>query len=358
MKTIDRLLGGQLVKFVLLALGSVVVIYLLIDLFEELSYFLTRKAGLGTVLLYYLYTLPSVVVLLYPVSLLLAVFVVYGQLTRYRELHALESAGVRATRLFGPAIAIGAATVVIYLLGYEFVAVPANAALADLRAYRIERRAVAAVQKRRDVYFVGETGRVFSIREFESNGTMKGFSIQDLGKDRRVERRVDGRQAFFRDGWVGYDVTVREFAPDGSERLRVLDSLRLDWVTERPEDFTRILRPVEETGVAALRRYIDRMRRAGEDVAEEEVEYHYRFSYSLIGLIVVLLGLPLSVRLRRGGVMFGLGLGLLVSFLYWGVIQLSRAYGTSHVVSPALAAWLPNIVFGGIAAALVVAYRQ
>jgi len=107
-----------------------------------------------------------------------------------------------------------------------------------------------------------------------------------------------------------------------------------------------------------LWRYIQRMKRAGENVASEEVEFHYRFSYSLIGLIVVLLGLPLAVRLRSGGVMFGLGLGLLFSFLYWGAIQTSRAYGTSHVVSPALAAWLPNIVFGLAALILMVRVEQ
>ena len=51
--------------------------------------------------------------------------------------------------------------------------------------------------------------------------------------------------------------------------------------------------------------------------------------------------------------MFGLGLGLLLSFLYWGAIQTSRAFGTSHVIGTALSAWLPNIVFGTIALALV-----
>jgi lipopolysaccharide export system permease protein len=358
-RIIDRLLAREVVKFVLLALASVVVIYLLIDLFEELNYFTTRKVGFLVILLYYLYMLPSAVTLLYPVSLLLAVFVVYGQLTRNRELHALESAGVRAMRLFVPTVGIGLATVIIYLVGYEFVAVPANAGLADLRAYRIERRQVQATQKRRDVYFVGEAGRVFNIREFESNGVMSGFSIQELGSDRRVRRRLDGRQAFFRDGrWVAYGVTVREFTPDGFEQLSYKDSMVLEGVMDKPADFERIWRPVEETSAGALREYIRRMRRAGEDTAEEEVEYHYRFSYSLIGLVVVLLGLPLSVRLRKGGVMFGLGLGLLISFLYWGAIQMSRAYGSSHMVSPALAAWLPNIVFGGIAVGLIVQMKQ
>lgn len=370
-----------MVKFVLLALLSVVVIYLLIDLFQELNYFITRKVGLGVVLLYYLYSLPAAVTLLYPVSLLLAVFVVYGQMTRHREMHALESAGVRVVRMFVPTIGVGMATVLIYLAGNELVTVPANAALSDLRAGRIERRAVQVVQKRRDVYYVGESGRIFNIREFDPQGVMVGFSIQELDAERRVRRRYDGARADYfssaekaptgdsalvlgaslsgkRGVWVGYDVTMREFGPDGTERLVTADTMLLAEVEEVPDDFSRTARPVEETSSRELRRHIGRMRRAGEDVADEEVEYYYRFSYSLIGLIVVLLGLPVSVRLRKGGTMLGLGLGLLISFLYWGTIQMSRAYGTSHVISPMMAAWLPNILFGALAVALIAYVRQ
>ncbi|MEO0080044.1 MAG: LptF/LptG family permease, partial [candidate division WOR-3 bacterium] len=106
MRVIDRHLLRELVRFALLALFSVVVIYLLIDLFEELAYFTSRKVSLLVLLRYYLYSLPSAVSLLYPVSLLLAVFVVYGQMTRNRELHALQSAGVRLYRLFVPGIGL------------------------------------------------------------------------------------------------------------------------------------------------------------------------------------------------------------------------------------------------------------
>ncbi|MEO0081384.1 MAG: LptF/LptG family permease [candidate division WOR-3 bacterium] len=385
MKTIDRHILGEVVRFTLLALLSVVVIYLLIDLFEELNYFLTRKVSIFTVLLYYVYILPSAVTLLYPVSMLLAVFVVYGQMTRHRELHALESAGVRALRLFAPAVGFGLATVPAYLAGNEFLTIPANAALADLRSYKIEKRAIQTTVKRRDVFFVGESGRVYSIREYDSNGVMTGFSIEELGSDRKVRRRIDGASARYvprvpgtddtgaaapdirhpksriqntAGVWVGYDVTVREFASDGTERMFLADTMVLSGITETPADFVRISRPVQETSTRELTHYIGKMRRAGEDVADEEVELHYRFSYSLIGLIVVLLGLPLSVRLRKGGVMFGLGLGLLVSFLYWGATQLCRAYGTSPVISPAMAAWIPNIVFGAIAVVLMLEMRQ
>jgi lipopolysaccharide export system permease protein len=354
MKVIDRHLVRELVKFALIAVGSVVVIYLLIDLFEELSYFTARKTGLGIVLLYYFYSLPSAISLLYPVSMVLAVFMVYGQMTRNRELHALESAGVSILRLFAPAIGFGLASVVIYLAANELITIPFNARLTDLRRQKIERRQSSQVQKRTNLHFVGEEGRVFYIRELSSDGVMKNFSVSELGPDRRVKRRFDVGEAVWRDrAWYGRNVDVRTFDGLGNEALEHDDSLRLDMIQETPIDFASTSRPVEETSTRALRSFIGRMKRAGENVAREEVEYYYRFSYSLIGLVVVLLGLPLSVRLRRGGVMFGLGLGLLLSFLYWGAIQTSRAFGTSHVISPALAAWLPNIVFGTVALVLV-----
>jgi LPS export ABC transporter permease LptG len=354
MKVIDRHIVRELVKFALLACASVVVIYLLIDLFEELNYFTGRKTSLFIILLYYFYSLPSAISLLYPVSVVLAVFVVYGQMTRHRELHALESAGVSVRRLFAPAIGLGLATVILYLGCNEFVTIPFNAALTDLRRTRIEGRGQSRVDRRQNLYFVGEGGRVFYIRELSSDGVMRDFSMSELDTARRLVRRFDVGEATWRDkAWYGRRVAVRSFDPLGNEELVTHDSLKLDAITETPRDFAYTSRPVEETSTRVLRGYIGRMKKAGENVAKEEVEYYYRFSYSLIGLVVILLGLPLSVRLRKGGVMFGLGLGLLLSFMYWGAIQTSRAFGTSHVISTAMAAWLPNIVFGSIALALV-----
>jgi len=349
MKVLDRHLLRELVKFALIAVGSVVVLYLLIDLFEDLSYFTGHKTSLWIILLYYFYSLPSAISLLYPVSMVLAVFMVYGQLTRNRELHALQSAGVSLLRLFAPAIGLGLASIVVYLAVNELITVPFNARLTDLRRLKIDKRQTSQVRKQMNLYFVGEEGRVFYIRELSSDGVMRNFSVSELTADRKVKRRFDVDEAVWRDrAWRGRNVDVRTFDALGDEALEHHDTLRLDVIRETPADFASTARPVEETSTRALRSYISRMKRAGENVAREEVEYYYRFSYSLIGLVVVLLGLPLSVRLRRGGVMFGLGLGLLLSFLYWGAIQTSRAFGTSHVISTALAAWLPNIIFGGL----------
>jgi lipopolysaccharide export system permease protein len=342
-----------LVKFTVLALASVVVLYLLIDLFEEFNYFTSRKVGLLIILLYYLYELPSAVNLLYPVSLLLAVFVVYGQMVRHREFHALKSAGVSVYRLFAPAVVLGLGSVGLYLAGSEYVTVPANRRLSDLRRFRIERRTAPSLDRRQNVYLAAG-GQVLYARETEADSILRDFSVINVDPARQVRSRTDGREAVFIGGhWRATDVSSRTFDSAGREVLVKSETIDLAALTLRPSDFAGPSRPIEETRAGDLRDHIIRMKRAGENVAAEEVEYHYRFSYSLIGLVVVLLGLPMAVQLRKGGVMFGLGLGLLFSFLYWGAIQTGRAYGTSHVISPAMAAWLPNIVFGCVAAGLL-----
>ncbi|MCL6466101.1 MAG: LptF/LptG family permease [candidate division WOR-3 bacterium] len=356
MKIIYRHLLYELIKFTLLALLSVVTIYLLIDLFEELSYFTSRKVGLLVILRYYFYSLPTAVALLYPVSLILAVFVVYGQMTRNNEIAAFQSAGVVIYRLFIPGIIIGAGTGLLYLIGNEVITVPFNRYLSDLRRYVIEKRTVPVEQRQIDVYRI-EGNQVLWAREWQKTNeqaTINNFLVLELDKERRVARRIDCQTASYGDsGWVGENVVKRQFSPDGGEEYQQFARIALNEFNISPDKWLMPLRPIEETSTLFLRRYITRMKKAGENVAREEVEYHYRFSYALIGLIVTLLGLPLAVKLRRGGVMLGLGLGLLFSFLYWGAIQTCRAFGYAHIISPFWAAWLPNIVFGVVAVILV-----
>lgn len=349
MKIIYRHIFYELIKFTFLALLSVVTIYLLIDLFEELSYFTSRKVPLLVLFRYYCYSLPNAITLLYPVSLILAVFVVYGQMTRDNEISALKSAGVKIYRLFLPGIIIGGGTGIFYLLGSEFITIPFNRRFSDLRRYVIEKRSAPVEERRVDVYRV-DGNRVFWAREWKKTNeksTLKNLLLLELDRERRVIRRIDGETATYYNGrWFGSKFVQREFLPDDREIFKSVEEGEISGLNFSPDEWLLPMRPVEETSTLLLRRYISKMKNAGENVAQEEVEYHYRFSYALIGLIVVLLGLPLSVKLRRGGVMLGLGLGLLFSFLYWGAIQTCRAFGGAHVISPVLSAWLPNMIFG------------
>jgi len=347
MKLFDRFLLREFLKFMLLALSCVVGIYILIDLFEDLSYFLSRKVPLLTLLQYYAYYTPSAVNLLFPVSFILGCFMTYGRLARQRELAALQSAGVDTYRLFRPLLLFGVIAAGLFYFGNEYVAIPASIALENMKRYAIEKRPSPGNQLRRDMNYLADDGRIFYAREFDPKGTLRNFVVVELDpQNRRIVRRIDGDEAGWNEGvWRARRVNVRVFPTDTTEILAKHDTLSLTDIATTPQDMALEARPVEQMRVGELRNYIQRLRRSGSRVDKEMVEFQYRFSYPIIGFVLLLMGLPLATRLRRGGVMLGLGLGLLFSFLYWGAIQTCKAFGQSGVLSPFIAAWLPNIVF-------------
>jgi lipopolysaccharide export system permease protein len=347
MKLFDRSLLREFFKFVALALLSVVAIYVLIDLFEELGYFMNRKVPILILLQYYLYFSPSAIDLLYPVSFVLACFMVYGQLTRHRELAALQSAGVSTYRLFLPILVFGVVSIPVYFFGRECVTIPSSIALEDMKRYKIEHRAAPGGQSRKDMNYLADDGKVFYAQQFETKGVLRNFIIVRFDRSRRrVVERIDGKEAVWQDGrWHAQGVNRRQFPTDTTELLAKYDSLVLEDITETPQDFAFETRPVEQMPLPQLTRYAERMRKAGYRTDKEMVEVHYRYAYPLTGLILLIMALPLAVQLRRGGVLLGLGLGMLFSFLYWCAIQGCRAFGQAAVLSPFLSAWLPNWIF-------------
>ncbi len=100
----------------------------------------------------------------------------------------------------------------------------------------------------------------------------------------------------------------------------------------------------------------DRNRRSALRKARKlEVEYNKKFSIPFSCVVFVLLGAPLGIRSRRGGVGIGAGIGILFFLAYYLFLIGGEQLGDRGIVSPALAMWAPNIVFGGVGIYLTLA---
>ncbi len=78
-----------------------------------------------------------------------------------------------------------------------------------------------------------------------------------------------------------------------------------------------------------------------------------RISMFFSGLLMICLCVPLATRFRRGGglgVLFAAGVGL--GFVFFIIDGISLTMGELGFVAPWLAAWLPVVAFGALAAAL------
>ncbi len=94
---------------------------------------------------------------------------------------------------------------------------------------------------------------------------------------------------------------------------------------------------------------------SGRNARKLDVEYHKKLSIPFSCLVFVLLGAPLGIRSRRGGIGIGAGIGILVFLIYYLFLVGGEQLGDRGIVAPAAAMWAPNVIFGGLGILLTLA---
>ncbi|MEO7964657.1 MAG: LptF/LptG family permease, partial [Gemmatimonadaceae bacterium] len=94
-----------------------------------------------------------------------------------------------------------------------------------------------------------------------------------------------------------------------------------------------------------LGRYIQALERSGSDVNVLKVERALKLAIPVTCIIIALFGAPLATSTQRGGAAYGIGVSLGTTIVFLIMIQLTKAIGGKGVLTPEMAAWLPNGVF-------------
>jgi len=168
-----------------------------------------------------------------------------------------------------------------------------------------------------------------------SDGTRRGdreLSLADLGS-RIAVRREDATAATVKlaDGLESHLGELLDLA-DGTSQLPVTTNIRASR--------GRMLRSAESD----LRAQASSLRQ----VRRLEVEYHKKLSIPFACVVFVLVGAPLGIKSKRGGVGIGAGTGILFFLIYYLFLVGGEQLGDRGFVAPFWAMWAPNVVFGGL----------
>ncbi len=124
-----------------------------------------------------------------------------------------------------------------------------------------------------------------------------------------------------------------------------------------PESFATERPDAERMNYRELDRYIAELSASGFDVIPLRVELQRKLSFPFVTLILTLIAVPFAVTMGRHGALSGVGIGIVLALTYWVVISVFAAIGSAGIVTPLLAAWAPNVLFGGSAVYLLLAAR-
>jgi lipopolysaccharide export system permease protein len=358
MRILDRYLLREFLVAFSLAMLFFIAIFVVVDVFEKIDTFIDYKAAPLSVVQFYLYGIPYVVILVLPVAMLLACFLTFGQMARRNELTAMGVSGIDFLRTVAPVLVLAFLFCGASLAMGELVVPACNKAKENVMRTVIKKMPPSSTTRRANVNYLGAGGRIFLIKLYDSvDKSMREVVIQEFGSN-TLERRIDAAEARW-DGtqWVFRNGMIRSFV-GGVERASQFSTLTIPELRERPEDFAKQEAEPDEMNFVQLTRYVSRVRESGGRIQKYLVELHMKLAFPLTNVIVTLVGASLSTRVRRGTLALGFGLSLLISFTYYGFIKTGQALGHSGTLPPFVAAWMGNVFFGGLGVFLLFKARR
>jgi lipopolysaccharide export system permease protein len=350
-RILDRHVLREFLLYLLLGFGTFVGIYLIVDLFEKIDTFVDYQAGAALIFAYYANKLPLIAVQILPVAMLLAAILALGQLRRLNEIAAMQSCGCSPLRITLPLLIVALlVSAGAYVVGEELVPAAYRRQQATFDV-GIKKKRPESGLGRSEIHYLGRGGRVYVAKQFEPmTPSLIDVSVQffttEAGR-RRISKRIDASSAHWgRDGTLELQTgLLRSFSGDLEQvaAFRRYGDSRLE---EAPDEFAHIESDPFYMSRRQLRDYISRIREGGASVNQYEVDYHLRAAFPIANLVMVLLGSCLTLRVLRGGIALGFGISLTLGFAYYGFLRVGQALGYTGHLSPPLAAWLGNIVFG------------
>ncbi len=351
MNIINRYLGVTFLRIWAMALAGFIVLYSAIDFLEKIGDFVSKDIGVSTVLLYFVTQLPKIIVLMSPVATLVGVLITLALLARASEIVAFKAGGVSLYRLSAPILAAAAGICLVMFILSDQVA-PRTTAVANSIWQGQVRNRLDASTVVKDVW-LKDVRQVQHLDSYdEADGSVTGVSLIFLDEDMNLARRIEAKSGRFKDGKLRLNGVLDKVytpRPGGAPRAFTLkrhDALVLDNRPTPPPGFGRADQNSEELSVAQLWRTIDRLSAEGFGPVRQRVDLQFKFSFALLSLIMVVVGLPIGYWREKGGsIALGLAVGLGLSFLYLIAMELARSLGYSGLLPPLVAAWLPNLIF-------------
>jgi len=346
MKIFDRYVIREFFKLLFIfTLGSIF-IFIVVNFFERIDSFVGNRATPSQILSFYLYQIPYIFVLMFPIGHLLAIFFSLGEMARRNELLALKAAGINLRRIFLPLIFIGVLNTIITFSVNEYLSYSGMRKASYIKKVEIEKRHTPYGAVRASNFSFLEDDKLFFFRLIDRRQNIaKGLTVY-IFKGKKPKIRIDAETGrYTKDSvWVFYNVTERIIG-DLEDTIYFYPEKVYLTFNVSPFEFLKRRHDLEEMSGRELLKLITKKKRSGLDYTEELVEFYTRFSFPFAVLIILFFTLPMAASLKGKGKTYSFGLAVSLTFIYWGILQAFRSLGHAGKVNPAIAAWLPNLIF-------------
>jgi len=368
-KILDVYTAQQYVRIFALSVFAALGIFY-ISTFIDLADKLFRGSATTALLLrFFYYQTPQYVYYIIPIAGLLATLVTVGLMTKNSELIVMKACGISLYRAAAPLILLAVAASVALFGLQEVVLARANTEAERLNG--IIRGWPAPPSLALNRWMASQSGDIYHYDSYDSGtGAFSRFTRYQLDANSWRLNEVTYADSVTRSepleslppewhwqkGWVR---TLTQAGSQQATRTAVAYVPFADRVLPlEPRDYFETEAPdPDKMTYGQLSVYVSQLKARGFNAVPPTVKLQRKVAFPFVTIVMTLLAVPFAVTTGRRGAMYGVGIGIALSIAYWVILQVFSAIGEGGVLTPTLAAWAPNLIFGAAALYMVLTVR-
>lgn len=350
LKRLDVYIIKKFLGTYVFAIALIISIAVVFDFNEKQDKFMSHDAPWSAIIFdYYMNFIPYFANLFSPLFVFISVIFFTSKLAENSEIIAMFSTGMSFKRMLRPyMISAAIISVVTFYLGAYVIPKGSVTRINFEDKYYKSRKTNTA----RNIQLEVDSGVIAYIDRFENHSqTGYRFSL-DKFKGKQLVSHLTARSITYDTAsvhrWTIKDYMIREMEGmrENISRGNKIDST----LFMEPADFLIMKNQQEMLTSPQLDEYIARQKQRGfANTKEFEIEYHKRIAMSFASFILTLIGVSLSSRKSKGGMGLHLGIGLALSFSYILFQTIASTFAVNGNMPPALAVWIPNVLYAFIA---------
>ena len=345
---LDRYIIKKFLGTFVFSIALIISISVVFDINEKIDKFITNNASAHEIVFdYYLNFIPYYANLFSPLFVFIAVIFFTSKLASNSEIIAILSNGISFKRLLKPYMISATIIAIVTFIFGSFIIPPSNVKRVQFEDTYVRKKSVDYASK---IQLQAAPGVIAYFGSYD-NSTKTGYSFSlDKFNNNHLESRLTANKIEYDSAyqWTIKNYQIRDF--QGLEET-ITSGTSIDttlYIT--PRDFLISETDHQLMTTPNLSKYIKSQRQRGiGNIQAFEIEYHSRFASIMSAFILTIIGAALSARKVKGGMGLNIGIGLALSMGYILFMTISATFAVSGLVSPMIAAWIPNVVFSIIA---------
>ena len=348
-KIIDRYIYSSLILPSIFGISIFTFILMLNVVMEVMERLFASDLPFISIIDYFLYAVPGILVQTIPMGAFLGVMLVYGGLSETNELIAMEGSGIGLFRIIRPAFIFG---VILTLIGLGLEIYVNPRALENINAQTKAMLATKPSSLTEEKIFLtnAESGFGFYIDEVDNEkANAKNFLILNKQGENPYPVIFLAESATFDPGVIVLkNVKGYSFDKEGNSQVAAeYKEQEIPISTFFKDKNKEYKKSRSEMNIKELKQFHDeniKIPEMREAALKALVEIYQRLIGPLASTLLCWLGVLLSVGHRRSGRGISFGISLIVIFAYIAVVNYAKIMVLKNNIPANIAMWVPNTI--------------